>query len=196
MKRTGADDGAGRRRPATQDDTSDERGGSRCRLRRSKRESTLSFAVRTGRDPDRGRWPTARPAATASRGCRGSRWSPTPAGRCGSPAGGIRWSWTWPAWRSPRRAGRSASATTCKAAWATPTRSAIEDGKLAGRGRGLARHGRRQGDRRLGPQRLPLAGLDRRGRRGVRVRQGEPEGHGQRPGVRRAGERRPQGDAG
>ena len=32
----------------------------------------------------------AEQAPTASPGCRGSRWSPTPAGRCGSPAGAIR----------------------------------------------------------------------------------------------------------
>ena len=43
---------------------------------------------------------------------------------------------------------------------------------------------------------FPVAGLDRRQRRGVRVRQGEPAGDGQRPGVFRAGERRPQVDAG
>ena len=44
-------------------------------------------------------------------------------------------------------------------------------------------------------ERFSLAGLGRRERRGVRVRQGEPEGDRQRPGVRRPGQRRPQGDA-
>ena len=46
--------------------------------------------------------------------------------------------------------------------------------KTSGGRRRLPRHGRREGDRRLGPQRFSVAGVDRRQRRGVRVRQRGP----------------------
>ena len=91
----------------------------------------------------------------------------------------------------PSQARPSASGTTRCRASATPTRSASRPGSSSRR-ESSPRHARRQGGRRLQPERIPLAGLRRRERRGVRVHQGQPEGDGQRPGDHRPGERRPQ----
>ena len=124
---------------------------------------------RAGGDHDRG-GRDGEGQATASRGCRGFRWSPTRAGRCGSPAG-------VPGDRGPGRAGHPLPepADPLRPRHAERRRPHRRDPgrrrQAAGRRRGLPRHGGRPGDRRHGRNGFPWQASIGAVGRGVRVRQ-------------------------